>query len=210
MLPFAEFVHKYSGHVLPRELLASSYLTSDFRVQLNSKRQKTRDPYQMHLKNHTLLKQRFPETDNTHINDRMTAFVNGKPSDRTSSPRSVFGRGSAPAQQESARRRAHATTRLCPCSKSRRTQPPPPNAHPALEAASIHTELPHLRPMHAAPLSRAHHPSSFVWMPCRLQERRCSRRWEEERCNIRSTFETSKYNGYNIRLKEVGTLETCL
>jgi hypothetical protein len=31
-----------------------------------------------------------------------------------------------------------------------------------------------------------------------------------ERCNTRSTFETSKYNGCNIRLKAVETLETCL
>jgi hypothetical protein len=28
-------------------------------------------------------------------------------------------------------------------------------------------------------------------------------------CNIRSTFETSKYNGCNIRLKAIETLETC-
>jgi len=81
------------------------------------------------------------------------------------------------------------------------TQPPPPSAHPALKAASVRTELP--RP---APIV---HPS-FVWMPCRLRERRCSRRWEEERCNTRSTFETSKYNGCNIRLKAVETLETYL
>jgi hypothetical protein len=32
---------------------------------------------------------------------------------------------------------------------------------------------------------------------------------EEERCNTQSTFETSKNNGCNIRLKVVETLETC-
>jgi len=32
---------------------------------------------------------------------------------------------------------------------------------------------------------------------CQLPERRCSRRWEEKRCNIRSTFKMSKYNGCN-------------
>jgi hypothetical protein len=30
-----------------------------------------------------------------------------------------------------------------------------------------------------------------------------------ERCNTRSTFETSKYNGCNICLKAIETLETC-
>jgi hypothetical protein len=32
---------------------------------------------------------------------------------------------------------------------------------------------------------------------------------EEERCNTRSTFETSKYNSCNIRLKVDETLKTC-
>jgi hypothetical protein len=31
----------------------------------------------------------------------------------------------------------------------------------------------------------------------------------KERCNTRSTFETSKYNSCNIHLKAVETLETC-
>jgi hypothetical protein len=31
-----------------------------------------------------------------------------------------------------------------------------------------------------------------------------------ERYNTRSTFKTSKYNGYNIRLNAVKTPETCL
>jgi hypothetical protein len=69
---------------------------------------------------------------------------------------------------------------------------PPPSAHSALEAAS--------------PITPIAHPS-FVWMHSRLWERRCSRRWEEKRCNTRSTFETSKYNGCNIHMKTVETLE---
>jgi hypothetical protein len=44
-------------------------------------------------------------------------------------------------------------------------------------------------------------------MPCQFQERRCSRRWEEERCNTRSTFKTSKYNSCNISLKAVEHLK---
>ena len=94
-----------------------------------------------------------------------------------------------------------------PAPKPQRKQPlrPAPiplwRQHPSVRSSLVcarRMQLPH-------PVPIAH--PSFVWMPCRLRERRCSRRWEEERCNSRSTFEISKYNSCNICLKVVETLE---
>ena len=137
----------------------------------------------------------------------------GKPSARTSGPRPASGHGSRSMHPP---RSLHVNQNIIAsaaprnrraCSPHPRHHTPTPNRdirsplRPApiplrRHRPSIRSSLACARRMqlpHPTPIAPIAHPS-FVWMPCRLRERRCSRRWEEERCNIRSTFETSKYN----------------
>jgi hypothetical protein len=52
------------------------------------------------------------------------------------------------------------------------------------------------------------HPS-FIWMPCRLLERRCSKRWEQIQ-RLQYTYEDS-WNTWNMLIKYLkNTPETCL